>query len=99
MPARGRKAGWRKAIEEAARYTFDLTTEIPLRARLFRVAEDEHVLVATVHHIAADGVSLMPLVRDLGVAYAARCGRQAPGWRRFGGAVCRLHAVAARAAR
>ena len=35
-----------EAIEEAARHTFDLTAEIPLRARLFRVAEDEHVLVA-----------------------------------------------------
>ena len=69
-----------EAIAEAARYTFDLTTEIPLRARLFRVTDDEHVLVATVHHIAADGVSLMPLVRDLGVAYASRCAGQPPGW-------------------
>ena len=69
-----------EAIEEAARYTFDLTAEIPLRAGLFRVTDDEHVLVATVHHIAADGVSLTPLVRDLGTAYASRCARQAPDW-------------------
>ncbi|MGH3959765.1 amino acid adenylation domain-containing protein [Mycobacterium sp.] len=68
------------AIDIAARDPFDLATEIPLRARLFRVAEDEHVLVAVVHHIAADGLSVTPLVRDLGVAYASRCAGQAPGW-------------------
>ncbi len=69
-----------EAIAAAARHTFDLATQIPLRAQLFRVAEDEHVLVAAVHHIAADGWSVTPLVADLGVAYASRCAGQAPGW-------------------
>ena len=80
MPPAGRQAGCSEAIDAAARHTFDLATEIPLRARLFRVADDEHVLVAVVHHIAADGWSITPLVRDLGVAYASRCAGQAPGW-------------------
>ena len=52
-----------EAIEETARHTFDLATEIPLRAWLFRVTDDEHVLVGVVHHIAADGWSIIPLVR------------------------------------
>jgi amino acid adenylation domain-containing protein/thioester reductase-like protein len=69
-----------EAIGAVARHTFDLATEIPLRARLFEIAEDQHVLVAAVHHIAADGWSISPMMRDLGVAYVSRCGGQPPGW-------------------
>ncbi|WP_155770893.1 non-ribosomal peptide synthetase, partial [Mycobacterium colombiense] len=69
-----------EAIDPTVRHPFDLATEIPLRATLFRVADDEHVLVAAVHHIAADGLSVTPLVADLGVAYASRCVGHAPGW-------------------
>ena len=35
-----------EAIDGVASHPFDLATEIPMRARLFRVADDEHVLVA-----------------------------------------------------
>ena len=69
-----------EAVNAAARYNFDLAAEIPLHVELFRVADEEHVLVAAVHHIAADGWSISPLVRDLGVAYASRCTGRAPGW-------------------
>uniref|UniRef100_UPI0038CC16B7 non-ribosomal peptide synthetase n=1 Tax=Mycobacterium conspicuum TaxID=44010 RepID=UPI0038CC16B7 len=69
-----------EAAVDAARYTFDLSAEIPLRVTLFRVADDEHVLVAVLHHIVADGGSITPLVADLGAAYASRCAGQAPDW-------------------
>ncbi|OBG82484.1 hypothetical protein A5699_00340 [Mycobacterium sp. E802] len=68
------------AVGAEVGHNFDLASEIPLRAKLFRVAEGEHVLVAVVHHIAADGWSIGPLVRDLGMAYTARCAGQAPDW-------------------
>ncbi|OLL16865.1 non-ribosomal peptide synthetase [Rhodococcus sp. M8] len=60
---------------------FDVTAPTPpVRARLFRVADDEHVLALVAHHISADGYSMRPLVRDVMVAYAARAEAQVPGW-------------------
>ncbi|MFE5294983.1 amino acid adenylation domain-containing protein [Streptomyces sp. NPDC056632] len=59
---------------------FDLTTELPLRAHLFVTAPDDHTLLLVMHHIATDGWSLGPLVRDLAAAYAARLAGRAPDW-------------------
>ena len=84
-----------EAIDTTARRPFDLATEIPLRAKLLRVADDEYLLVAAVHHIAADGVSIDPLVGDLAVAYASRCAGPGAGVGSAAGAVCGLHVVAA----
>ncbi|WP_329341307.1 non-ribosomal peptide synthase/polyketide synthase [Streptomyces sp. NBC_01352] len=68
-------------LRAAARQTFDLERELPFRARLFELAEEDHVLLLTVHHIAGDGWSMGPLSRDLTAAYAARCAGAAPDWR------------------
>ncbi|MFD6395686.1 non-ribosomal peptide synthase/polyketide synthase [Nocardia sp. NPDC060249] len=57
---------------------FEITTEVPVRAALLRVAATEHVLVLVVHHIAADGWSMGPLTRDLVAAYAARAAGAQP---------------------
>lgn len=59
---------------------FDLAREIPLRARLFPLGAEEHVLLVTLHHIAADGWSMGPLMRDLSAAYGARRSGRTPGW-------------------
>ncbi|MCQ4120973.1 non-ribosomal peptide synthase/polyketide synthase [Rhodococcus tibetensis] len=67
-------------VMRAARAPFDLTAQPPLRMQLLRVAPDVHVLVVTLHHIAADGWSLAPLVADVLAAYAARCAGTAPEW-------------------
>ena len=59
---------------------FDVTTEVPARAHLLRVGDDEHLLVVVVNHIAGDGSSMVPLTRDVVVAYEARRRGTAPGW-------------------
>jgi aspartate racemase len=53
---------------------FDLTRDLLLRASLLRLAEDEHVLLLTLHHIAADGWSVeVVLWRELRALYDASC--------------------------
>ncbi|MER6961682.1 amino acid adenylation domain-containing protein [Streptomyces sp. NPDC000618] len=69
-----------EALAEAARYSFDLATEVPLQAHLFALAGDEHVLLLVMHHIAGDGWSTGPLSRDLAEAYAARSTGHKPEW-------------------
>nr|WP_256666796.1 non-ribosomal peptide synthetase [Nocardia cyriacigeorgica] len=59
---------------------FDVTTEVPVRAVLLRENPSTHVLVAVVHHIAADGYSMNPLLRDLLAAYLARVLDSTPLW-------------------
>ncbi|MEU5263750.1 amino acid adenylation domain-containing protein [Amycolatopsis sp. NPDC021455] len=59
---------------------FDLTREPPFRAVLRAEAPDEHVLLLQLHHIAADGWSMGPLVAGLAEAYTARRDGRAPEW-------------------
>ncbi|MGW7276288.1 amino acid adenylation domain-containing protein [Streptomyces sp. NPDC054864] len=68
------------AVDKASTETFDLAADIPIRATLVRSGPRDHTLILVVHHIALDGESLGPLLRDLTTAYAARGQGAAPAW-------------------
>ncbi|WUP96012.1 amino acid adenylation domain-containing protein [Streptomyces sp. NBC_00247] len=61
----------REVLRAEATRPFDLTTGRPLRANLVHLAEDDHYLLLTVHHIASDGWSSGILARELRELYAA----------------------------
>ncbi|MEV5159357.1 amino acid adenylation domain-containing protein [Streptomyces sp. NPDC053728] len=65
-------------------HAFDVSTELPVRARLLRTGAETHVLALVIHHIAGDGWSLAPLARDLGEAYRARTEGVEPAWTELG---------------
>ena len=74
------KANLPTRLAAAAQHGFDLCREIPVRAHLFALGTEEHVLLLVVHHIAVDGWSISPLMRDLSRAYTARCRGSSPDW-------------------
>ena len=64
------RAAQELAVEEA-HAPFDLSRGPLLRGRLLQLAEDEHILLLTQHHIVSDGWSIGVLVRDLSALYGA----------------------------
>ncbi|WP_147481819.1 non-ribosomal peptide synthetase, partial [Actinomadura harenae] len=57
---------------------FDVTRELPWRARLLVQSETDAVLVLVAHHIVLDAWSMGIVARDLGLAYTARREGRAP---------------------
>jgi amino acid adenylation domain-containing protein/non-ribosomal peptide synthase protein (TIGR01720 family) len=67
-------------VQNTVERPFDLATELPLRVTVARVSDVEHVVVVLLHHITTDEWSDRPFLRDLAVAYAARCAGAVPQW-------------------
>ncbi len=67
-----------EVIREVARRPFALAADPPIRPWLVRLAPGQHLLLIVIHHIACDGASIGPLVRDLAAAYNARLAGRAP---------------------
>ncbi|HEX5750369.1 MAG TPA: amino acid adenylation domain-containing protein, partial [Archangium sp.] len=71
LPAARHDAEVRRLALEEARKPFDLERGPLLRARLLNLAEQECVLLLTMHHVVSDGWSMGVLVREMGMLYAA----------------------------
>ncbi|WP_034286978.1 non-ribosomal peptide synthetase [Amycolatopsis benzoatilytica] len=56
-------------LDAEATAPFDLASGPLVRAKLLRLAPDDHVLAITFHHAVFDGWSLQPFCRDLSAAY------------------------------
>ncbi|MGA5036763.1 non-ribosomal peptide synthase/polyketide synthase [Streptomyces capoamus] len=65
----------RRLLAEERSRPFDLREGPLLRTVLVRLAEDEHVLALTLHHIVTDGWSTSVLLGDLAHFYRAELGR------------------------
>ncbi len=76
----GRDAEALRLAEEHLKKPFDLAAGPMSAWKLIRMAPDHHVLSVSVHHIAADGWSLMIVLRELWQAYEAVCAGKAPAW-------------------
>ena len=64
----------RRTVEADFHRPFDLDAGPVLRVSLYSVSADDHVLLMTVHHIAADGWSLLLLFDELLKLYAEASG-------------------------
>lgn len=58
-------------VGRASREPFDLATAPPLRARLLRLAGDDHIFALVLHHIVMDDWSVPLLIAELGQGYLA----------------------------
>ncbi|MFE0041900.1 amino acid adenylation domain-containing protein [Streptomyces albireticuli] len=63
-----------RAVRADGARPFRLQEESPVRFALFKVADTDHRLLTTLHHIAGDGWSTRLMMRELSVLYTRRTG-------------------------
>ncbi|MFD3330099.1 amino acid adenylation domain-containing protein [Streptomyces sp. NPDC058701] len=78
VPVPGGEPALGALLDAEADRPFDLTCDLPVRARLFSLGERDHVLLLVVHHIAFDGWSVPVLASDIARAYRVRTGDDLP---------------------
>src|SRR6185503_19312059 len=79
LPEVSREAEAQRRAQAEVSRPFDLARDQLIRASLLRLAEQDHVLLLTVHHIVSDAWSAPIFVRELGALYEAfRKGEPSP---------------------
>ncbi|MDX6271983.1 MAG: hypothetical protein QOD28_3206, partial [Acidobacteriota bacterium] len=71
LPAHARDRAARQAADAEARRPFDLATGPLFRATLIRLADEQKVLLCTLHHIICDGWSISILLEEFSAIYVA----------------------------
>src|SRR5262245_33774637 len=71
LPELERESEGRRLRAEEVQRPFDLSRDLMLRAKLLRLADNDHLFILTLHHIAADGWSCDVLWRELAALYDA----------------------------
>jgi amino acid adenylation domain-containing protein/non-ribosomal peptide synthase protein (TIGR01720 family) len=71
VPTEEQPAELTKLTEAEAQGIFDLTRGPLVRARVWRIGEEEYVLLMTLHHIVSDGWAMDILIRELVMYYQA----------------------------
>jgi amino acid adenylation domain-containing protein len=74
-----REAAAQRTLKEESRFRFDLVAGPVMRVTVIRLADNEHVLMVNMHHVATDGYSRTAIYRDLTALYEAIAeGRPSP---------------------
>ena len=74
MPEREREAEALSIANKEGGKPFDLSRGALIRASLLKIAEEDHVLLITMHHIVSDGWSMGILTREITALYEAYTG-------------------------
>ncbi|WP_277964676.1 non-ribosomal peptide synthetase [Pseudomonas sp. RIT-To-2] len=73
LAAKAREQVAHEVADAEARAPFDLVRGPLMRVQLLKLADDEHMLLLTLHHIAADGWSFNVLIEEFVRLYDAAC--------------------------
>ncbi|UAA37208.1 amino acid adenylation domain-containing protein [Paraneptunicella aestuarii] len=65
------QATLKMGMVEDATDKYDLSTDLPVRLKVFKLAEEQFVFLFNTHHIASDGSSMQVLIDEFSKLYAA----------------------------